>query len=185
MKESEYIKLTYRQTEGYHDQLRAELYETVEEQYKHLGVNLREITFQDVNVAESWKKEYKNPKHAPQWDWVEMYHNYHSRGAARRLDLAIYKGNFLTGLAYGMLDRNRLILKVHALAANPQNDMIRGNMVNIVLFAANVYALVNNVPEIWLCTPVTQAHVKLYSKRGYEPYYNSLDKCTHLIKRLK
>jgi len=58
-------------------------------------------------------------------------------------------------------------------------------MLNITLYAANLYAIVNETPEVWLCTPVSEAHVRLYRGQGYTPYYDRFDNCTHLMKRVK
>ncbi len=100
--------------------------------------------------------------------------------------MAICKGQQLVGLVYGMLERNRLILKVHAMEASPsKNNPIWGKMLDITLYAVNLYAIVNNTPEVRLCTPVSEAHVRLYKGQGYTPSYDRFGKCTHLMKRMK
>ncbi|MFT7561799.1 MAG: hypothetical protein ACI93R_003730 [Flavobacteriales bacterium] len=184
MNKKEYDSLTYRETLKFHDEMRAEIYRDLEREFTSLGIKVREITFSDVSEAVSWKAKWKQPGRAAIWNWKQLYNEYHSRSGSRRLDLAITKNNILLGLVYGMLERNRLILKVHAMEANPQNNPIAGKMLDMTLYAASVYALVNDTSEIWLCSPVSPAHTRLYQGRGYKPYYDRFDKCTHLIKRL-
>lgn len=184
MDSNQYENLTYRQVESYHGELRAALCSVVESEFASLGIQASEISFAHIQEAESWKNKHK-PGRAATWDWKELYHNYHSRGAVRRFDMAISKGNALLGIVYGMLERNRLILKIHAMEANPQIKSIKGKMLDITLFAANVYAKVNQTPEIWLCTPVSEAHVRMYRQKGYEPHYDRFDKCTHLMRKVK
>ena len=185
MIEEEYNKLTYRQTLAYHDELRNSLYELVTKEFASLGISLRSITYKDVQEADGWKTLWRKEDRAASWNWTDMYHNYQSRSGARRLDLAITKPNKLLGLCYGMLERNRLILKVHAMEANPQHRALAGHMLEITLFSARIYADINGASEIWLCDPVSPAHVRLYQGRGYTPYYDRFDRCTHLMRKIK
>jgi len=101
------------------------------------------------------------------------------------LDMAIYRSSRLLGLVYGMLERNRLTLKVNAMEANPTDNPVVGQMLDITLFAADAYAELNGAAEIWLCNPVSPAHVRLYQGKGYTPYFDRWDNCTHLARRLK
>ncbi len=184
MEAEKYGNLTYRQTLSFHDEQRIALYEFIEEEYASFGVSVKGITLADVNTANGWKELWKGGR-ATEWDWVDLFYRYQSRGGARRLDMAVHKHNRLLGLVYGMLERNRLILKVHAMEANPEDNPILGKMLDITLFAADAYAELNSVGEIWLCEPASQAHVRLYKGKGYTPYYDHMDKCTHLARRLK
>ncbi len=185
MNEDEYGALTHRQTLAYHDELRDLLYELVAQEFAYLGVSLRAISFRDVQEADSWKTKWKKDGRAAQWSWTDMYQSYRSRAGACRLDLAIMKSNRLLGLCYGMLDRNRLILKVHAMESNPLDKHLAGHMLEITLFSARIYADINGSSEIWLCDPVSPAHVRLYERKGYTAYYDRFDRCTHLMRKIR
>ncbi len=54
MNSQKYQELTYRQTCTYHDELRNVVYQTAELEYSVLGVSFSEITYKDVNEANSW-----------------------------------------------------------------------------------------------------------------------------------
>ncbi|GLS27497.1 hypothetical protein GCM10007877_32160 [Marinibactrum halimedae] len=71
------------------------------------------------------------------------------------------------------------------MEANPVDNPISGQILDITLYAADLYAKINTTPEIWLCTLVSPAHVRLYEQRGFSPHYDRFDECAHLLKRLK
>ncbi len=116
---SDYQSLTWRQMAEYHEELRKEIFDRVEQKYKHFGVQAREISFKDTTEADSWKKIWQKPNRKASWSWSELYQEYHSRGGARRFDMAISKGSSLISLCYGMMERNRVVLKLHAIEHAP------------------------------------------------------------------
>ena len=185
MDAEQYGSLTYNQTSSYHEKMREQVFRTVETDYRGLGVTLSEISFKDANEANSWKKLWPKPEKAAAWDWVRLYNEYRGRGGARRFDMAIRKGVALHGLCYGMMERNRLVLKLHALERSPVNNELAGKILDITLYAADLYAMINGAQEIWLCEPVSPAHTRLYQSIGYTPVTNWRDDVTHLMLRLK
>jgi len=114
-----------------------------------------------------------------------MYQGYQSKGSVHRFDTAISKSNKLVGLARGVLERNRLTLKVHAMEVSSETKSLANRMLEITLYAAGVYSKFNQTPKIWLCNSVSPACVRLYSGQGYEPNYDRFGRCTHLIKKVK
>jgi hypothetical protein len=185
MDAEQYGSLTYKQAYSHHEELRANVFRMVEKDYGSLRINLSEISFKDVNEANTWKTMWSKPEKVAKWDWVRLYSEYHSRGGARRFDMAIRRGGALQGLCYGMMERNRLILRLHALERSPVNNDLAGKVLDITLYAAALYASINNTPEIWICDPVSPAHTRLYQGRGYTPKHDRLDRVTHLTLRLK
>jgi hypothetical protein len=184
MENAVYEKITHKEAKQYHEDMRDTLHRFVEQEFAYLSVKLKPITLQHTQTANSWKEVWKEGR-AATWDWTEMYYTYQGRHAIRRLDMAVFKNGKLLGLTYGMLDRGRLVLKVHAMEANPSEKVIAGHMLKITLYAAESYAQLNDTPEIWLCDPTSPAHVRLYQSKGYESFYDHWDRCTHLAKRLK
>lgn len=185
MDADQYSSLTYKQTCSYHEKLRESVFRTVEKDFGGLGICLSEISFKDANEANSWKKLWSKPERAATWDWVRLYSEYHSRGGARRFDMAIRRSGSLHGLCYGMMERDRLVLKLHALERSPVNHELAGKVLDITLYAADLYATINGAHEIWLCDPVSPAHTRLYQSKGYTPVTNWQDDVTHLLLRLK
>ncbi len=182
---NDYDSLTYRQVTTYHETIRQRIFKRIEEKYISLKINVGEITYKDAMQANSWKALWHPPVKAATWDWVDLYYQYHTRGGARRFDMAISKSGRLISLCYGMMERNRFVLKLHALEHSPlPYNTIAGQTLNINLFAAELYADLNGTAEIWICDPVSPAHVRLYSSKGYTPYEDSRGNITHLVTRL-
>ncbi len=132
--------------------------------------------------ADDWKKMWKQPNRKAIWNWVDMYRDYHSRGGARRFDMALFRGASLVSLCYGMMERNRVILRLHAVERSPLEQS--SQTLNINLYAAELYADMNGSSEIWLCDPVSPAHVRLYQRKGYTPHENFRGEVTHLVTKL-
>lgn len=185
MDAKQYGSLTHKQTVGYHEKLRERVFRNVEKDFGDLGISLSEISFKDANEANTWKKLWPNPKKAASWDWVRLYNEYRSRGGSRRFDMAIRRGGSLHGLCYGMMEHSRLVLRLHALERSPVNNDLAGKVLDITLYAADLYASINGAQEIWLCDPVSPAHTRLYQSKGYTPVTNWRDDVTHLMLRLK
>lgn len=185
MDAGQYDSLTYKQTSNYHEKLREHVFRTVENDFGSLRITLSEISFRDANEANSWKQLWPKPDKAAAWDWVRLYNEYRSRGGARRFDMAIKRGRALHGLCYGMMEHNRLVLRLHALERSPVYNELAGKVLDITLYAADLYATINGAQEIWLCDPVSPAHTRLYQSKGYTPVTNWRDDVTHLMMRLK
>ncbi len=174
-----------KETVKYYENLRDTVFEFVESEYQAYGIKLKEITFRDVQEADSWASQWKNEKRIASWQWSKMYMDYHSSSGIKRFDLALHQNGKLQALCYGVPSRGKYILKLHALERSPINNPIRGKVLSIVLFAADAYARLIGAEELWLCNPVSAAHVKLYSQAGFEPHFNNLGVATHLSLRLK
>lgn len=101
-------------------------------------------------------------------------------------DLAVRKNGVLIGLCYDALELDRVILKLHVLERSPmKNNPMTNQFVDIALFAANLYARLNDSKELRLCNPVSPVHVRLYQGKGYDPQTDRFDTVSHLTKRLK
>lgn len=99
--------------------------------------------------------------------------------------MALRKGGSLLGLCYGMLERNRLTLKLHAIERAPVNNELSGKILDIALYAAALYASLNGTEEVWICDPVSPAHVRMYQSKDYQPQTDWRERVTHLTLRLK
>lgn len=174
-----------KETVAYYENLRDTVFEFVEKEYQAYGIKLKEISFRDAQEADSWKNEWKSEKRVASWEWSKLYMDYHSSSGIKRFDLALYMNGKLQALCYGAPSKGKYILKLHALERAPNDNPIRGKVLSMVLFTADAYARLIGAEELWLCNPVSPAHVKLYAKAGYEPHFNNLGTATHLSMRLK
>lgn len=183
--DSDYNNLTYREAVEYHKELRQEIFNDVEKTYATLNLSASEISFNNVVEANGWKKIWKKTNRVAGWDWVRLYNEYHSRGGARRFDMALSKNGSLVSLCYGMMERSRIILRLHAIENSPLNStLIANNSIKINLYAANLYGALNGASEIWICDPVSPAHVRLYRSKGYTPHENHQGKVTCLVAKI-
>ena len=179
------VERTFIETIRHYDQLRQAVYEFTEEEYQGYGVNLSEISRLDAIEADSWKALWKNPKRAAYWSWARLYNEYHTSSGIKRFDVAVKINGRLQILCYGVPSRKKLILKLHALERHPVNNPLSGKALELTLFAADAYARLIDAEELWLCNPVSSAHVKLYQKAGFDPVYNSQGEVTHLLARIE
>ncbi|MFT7562012.1 MAG: hypothetical protein ACI93R_003946 [Flavobacteriales bacterium] len=180
-----YDQLTFRQMSQYHVELREALYMFLKEEYMAYGCTFSEISAANAAEADLWKEKWSKPNRKASWSWGKLYREYRSRPAARRFDIAVHKSGQLQGLCYGMLDRNRFILKLHAVERSPTSKSLAGGILKMVFAAADYYAMLNETHEIWVCDPVSPAHVRMYQSKGYEAVRNWRDDVTHLARRIK
>ncbi|WP_020404973.1 hypothetical protein [Hahella ganghwensis] len=178
------MQRSYKETISRYEALRQVVFEFAESEYSGYGLKFSEISYKDAQTAETWAGLWKNSSRAASWEWTRMYHSYHSNAGVKRFDIAIKHAGQLVALCYGVPSHRKMILKLHALERSPLTSQLNGMVLEIMLFAATAYARMLGSNELWLCEPVSPAHVRLYSKAGYEPKYNSAGNCTHLTMRL-
>ena len=185
MNKPEKIQRSYKETIEYYNQLRQSLFEYVENEFNYLGIKLSEISYADAVEADTWVLKWKNHTRITTWEWTRLYNEYHSHSGVKRFDIAVKSAGQLQMLCYGVPSRKKLVLKVHAVERAPHQDGLRGKVLDITLFAAISYAMLLDSEELWLCNPVSPAHVRLYQRSGFKPHYNAQGIVTHLSKRLK
>lgn len=173
----------YKETISYYADLRQTVYEFVQDEYSHLNISASGISYHDAIRADQWAGEWDNPSRIATWEWTKMYSDYQGHSGIKRFDLALKQGNRLLALCYGVPSKRKFILKLHAIERTPINNPLNGRILEIVLFAADSYAGLLGSKELWLCNPMSPAHVRMYSKAGFEPNSNSLGIVTHLISR--
>jgi hypothetical protein len=174
---------TYRETKKHYQDLRQVVYEFSENEFRALGVKLSEISYSDTVEADNWR--WGDPEKTPYWEWGRLYHNYHTHSGVKRFDIAVRSQGKLCALCYGVPSRGKLILKLHALSRLPNNNPLSGNILSIVLFAADSYARVIGAQEMWLCNPMNKKLVSLYEGAGFTAHFNSSGITTHLSMRLQ
>lgn len=179
------IQRTFKETISHYADLREAVFEFVQDEFKAYGIRLSEITRLDAAEADSWGAQWKNPERIASWKWSQLFTEYHSNSGVKRFDIAVKIGGQLQLLCYGVPSRGRLFLKLHAIERAPHRHALRGRVIDIALYAADAYARLIESEEIWLCNPVSPAHVRLYQSAGFEPHFNSQGKVTYLSMRIE
>lgn len=179
------VKRTFRETIKHYEDMRKVSHNFTEEEYRAYGVKLREIRYIDAVEADKWATQWDEVEKIPSWEWVKMYHDYHSNTGVKRFDTALYAQGKLCAVCYGMPSRKKLILKLHAIGRLPYNNPLEGKVLAIMLYAADSYARILDSEELWICNPMNSRLVSLYQSIGYMAHTNNLGVTTHLSLRLK
>lgn len=156
------------------------IYEMAEQEFAHLGIQCREISYSDAMQADAWSRQWKSREKTPIWEWVNQYQICQGKNSIKRFDLAVCANGNLQALCYGMPTKRKLTLKLHTLSRNPLNNPLTGEILKIVLSAAYDYAQLLNCKEIWLMEPMNEKLVTLYKKMGYDAQRNRFGLATHL-----
>jgi hypothetical protein len=170
-------------TEVYASRRRA-VFEFIRREFSAYSVEASEITLADAREADSWKTKWPNPSRAATWSWEVLYRDYHRNDGIKRFDLAVRIGGRLQLLCYGLPNNSRLILKLHAIERGPERNPLRGRVLEIALSAAIAYARLIGSQELWICNPVSTAHVRMYSAGGFTPHTGRDGAISHLSMRL-
>ena len=170
----------YRETIRHYNELREAVYIFVEKRFQSQGIKACEVSHLDACAADKWVGEGGNTS----WQWQQMYADYHTHAGIKRFDLAIKLHGILQLLCYGVPSRRKLILKLHAIERSPTEYRLADNAVSIALFAAFAYAELIESKEIWLCNPLSPAHVRLYQAHGFTARPDALGRIPYLTMRL-
>lgn len=187
MKSNQSLSATNKTTEevrSHYAGLRNLVYRTVAEEFSSLNVALKEISHTDAVNADRWTALWRESNRRPIWSWVDMFHRYQSKNELKRFDLSLVVQGETVALCYGRPSREKLILKIHAIARRPYANPLAGRILDIILYAAGIYADLLGSSEIWLVDPMNDALVMTYERFGYVAQRNKLGKVTHLSMRL-
>jgi hypothetical protein len=155
---------TLPEVKSRYDEFRRMIYAETAQVFSRFGITLKPISADAARTADCWSARESNPDKQPSWSWQSMYDNYNHDRALKRFDVAVYCGNTLCALCYGIPTKRKLILKLHLLQRMPSPNPLSGNTLNIVLYAAKVYAKILGSLELWICEPMNERLVTLYKK---------------------
>ncbi len=175
---------TFAETVTHYRQLRHATHAFTENRFKAFAISMREISHADAVAADQWGAGWAEQKKKPTWEWVRQYHLHQENTCIKRFDAAVSVGGVLCALCYGIPTRAKLTLKIHTLARKPENNPLAGNVRRVMLFAALTYARLLGCKEIWLCNPLNEELVPVYTRSGYVAHKNRFGKTTHLVMRL-
>jgi hypothetical protein len=143
-------------------------------------VKLSEISYSDAVEADAWRSQWSDPDRVPTWSWVQMYQQYRSNAGIKRFDPAIHVGGRLCTLCYGVPNKSRLILKLHALSRAPLDNPIQRSCFRVALFSASIYADAIGSDEIWLVQPMNERVAAHYATFGFSSERSVTGKITHM-----
>ena len=164
----------------HYQSLRRLSYDKTEREYAPLRVKLSEISYADALEADGWGPLWSAPERRPTWSWVHMFHEYRSNAGIKRFDPAIRVDGKLCGLCYGIPNRSKLILKLHAITGSPMDTPLRRSCFPVALFAASTYADFLGSEEIWLVNPMNDSVAAYYARFGFSSERNASGHVTHM-----
>src|SRR5262245_35562190 len=168
------------QTVAHYRNLRRLAYDKTEREYAPLQVKLSEISYSDALEADGWGPLWPDPRRRPTWSWIQMFHEYQGNPGIKRFDPAIRVRGKLCGLCYGVPNKSKLILRLHAITGAPVNNPLRRSCFPVALFAASAYADFLGSEEIWLVNPVNESVAAYYAGHGFSVERNSSGHVTHM-----
>lgn len=175
---------TVAEVRSHYAGLRSLVYQAVAAEFVSLNVTLKEISYTDAISADRWIASWSDTHKRPIWSWVDMYHNYQNRNELKRFDVAVVAQGETVALCYGRPSREKMLLKIHTIARKPYGNPLAGQTLDIILYAAGLYADLLGSAEIWLVQPMNEALVAIYERHGYLAQRNKMGKVTHMSMRL-
>lgn len=85
-----------------------------------LPIKLADITLEAVEIADGWHPTYANSDRTPGWSWRSEYLRFRRR--PRRVELALWHGETLCGLALGRISDRCVVATIHLIESNPSDD---------------------------------------------------------------
>ncbi|MDQ4685486.1 hypothetical protein [Janthinobacterium lividum] len=143
---------------------------TLEPEVRHLTgleVRLMEIDLVALAATEVWRAAYSDVgrlDHVPGWDWYKEARRFGRR--SRRLELAIWVGDTLCGLALGRISDRRVVATIHLLEGNPTGNPLGGKVILIATRFLEVLALALGCREAAIDSPVSGL-VARYQSAGF------------------
>lgn len=130
-------------------------------------VSLRDIDQTALDAASAWRSAYAGVGKAdylPAWDWGKEARRFKRR--SRRLELAIWVGDVLCGLAIGRISDRCIVATIHLLEGNPAGNPLGGNVIPIATRYLEVLAATIGCREASIESPVPTL-VERYRSAGY------------------
>lgn len=132
-----------------------------------LDVKLRHIDRAALDAAEAWRFAYRDAgrlAHVPGWDWYKEARRFGRR--TRRVELAIWVGDILCGLALGRISDSRIVATIHLLEGSPVGNPLGGKVISIASRFLEVLAIAVGCREAAIDSPIA-ALVDRYRAMGF------------------
>ncbi|MGE7156858.1 hypothetical protein ACQKJ1_24345 [Methylorubrum rhodesianum] len=159
--------LTYAQGE----ELRHEVRERVALDWRTPGLRLEAIAYAARRTAESWPM----PPRVVDWDWQRII----KRKAPTDVDLAVWHGDVLCGLAYGQGKPGWL--ELGWVEGNPHGHPLSGQVMDLALAVLRTQAFALDIPETRLKNPFEELR-EAYRRRGWRDLVE-VDGAVYLCRR--
>lgn len=129
-----------------------------------LDFDIREICEGALGEQDRWQLPPLGRRRVD-WDWRHLVHRYR-RQYPGRLDMALWSGNTLCGLALGKPSDGKLIVRVGYVEGAPEDHELQGNVFKIVDAYLEAYALALDIPYVSLQGPLSEV-IPHYESFGY------------------
>lgn len=146
------MRLTYADYEA----LRRAVRERVATDWRTPDLRLESITYTAYRMVRGWS----HPPRIVDWDWQRMT----KRKSGADIDLAIWHGDVLCGLAYGQEKSGWL--EIGWLERNPHGHPLKGQVVDLALAVLRTQAAILEISETRLKNPIEPLR-DLYRQRGW------------------
>lgn len=120
-----------------------------------LDVKLIPIDHAALAAAEAWRSAYGDVgrlAHQPRWDWYNEARRFGRR--TRRVEVAIWAGDTLCGLALGRISDSRIVATIHLLEGNPLANPLGGKVIAIATRFLEVLAVTIGCKEAAIDSPL-------------------------------
>lgn len=160
-----------RRTYAEYEAVRRAVRERVALDWRMPGLRLDAITYDAQRAVRGWAR----PPRLVDWDWQRIV----KRKSGADLDLAIWHGNVLCGLAYGQAKAEWL--EIGWLEGNPYGHPLRGQIIDLALTVLGTQAIALGFSETRLKNPIEPLRDG-YRQRGW-PHLVTVGDAIYLCSR--
>ena len=127
-------------------------------EYEGDGISLSRIRTDEVKAASMWQNRKVN------WNWEQLLRN--SRNYPRRIDLGIWCGDELCGLALGKVTKGRMYARIDRVEGAPDRRALLGLVGEIALRYLEVVGGIAGCSEAVIVAPASGL-IEFYGNLGY------------------
>lgn len=149
--------------------IRWEARQQVEPELQAMGgpeVRLSEISDEAVKIATQWRSQYPASRatHVPSWKWETEIRRIKRR--PRRVEVALWHGVTLCGLALGRISNNRVVATIHLVESNPVGNPLGGSVVPYLALFLEAVGVIAGSKDVSIEQPVKDL-VDYYESLGF------------------
>lgn len=127
-------------------------------EYEAEGISLSRIRAEEVKAASTWRNRKVT------WNWEQLIRN--SRNYPRRIDLGIWSGKELCGLALGKVTKGRMYARIDRIEGAPERYALVGLVGEIALRYLEVVGGIAGCKEAIIVAPAAGL-IDFYGNLGY------------------
>ncbi|MNM26802.1 hypothetical protein D3C81_372720 [compost metagenome] len=160
------MSASMKEAETRYSSIRQESYQLAEELFKlqFEDVAVTGITYQTADIADGWA-HLPDDEFSIGWRWRDKLRLFRKR--PRRVEVALWEGGELCGLALGKVTKGRLFATIHYLQGSPRSSSgLRGQVGRMVTDYLRIYATLCECKNIVIDSPIPEL-IEYYKKLGF------------------